>query len=160
MTRFPTERLGAESPRWAFFQALQVKHDGEPYLDRLRIIQTPLFAVFLHRIHKDDLDRDPHDHPWWFVSLVISGSYEEEIWNTADVAADPYCYQVVSVARIRVHGRFSVHATSRKIIHRITRIDGLLWTVLVTGRRHRSWNFWPDSGPVDWREYYSRQNSN
>jgi len=62
---------GKRSPRWAFMQGFQVAQNGRPYLDRLRVLQTPWFSVLLHRIHEPDLDRDPHDHPWPFVSLIL-----------------------------------------------------------------------------------------
>ena len=66
--------------RWAFFDGLNIGAEGDPYLDRLRIIQTPWFGVYLHHIHRPDSDPDPHDHPWAFASLVLTGSYRELVW--------------------------------------------------------------------------------
>src|ERR1700728_4812444 len=73
-------RAGRPGARWAFMEGLDVGTDGDPYLDRLRLVQTPWFGVYLHHIHRADRERDPHDHPWWFASLVLAGSYEEDVW--------------------------------------------------------------------------------
>ena len=67
--------------RWAFLSGLDIGAGGDPYLDRLRIIQTPWFGLYLHHIHRPDREPDPHDHPWWFASLVLTGWYEEELWH-------------------------------------------------------------------------------
>src|SRR5690242_9326280 len=71
---------GAKPWRWAFLDGFQVRKNGQPHLDRLRIFQTPLLAVYIHRIHTPDQDRDPHDHPWTFWSFILSGAYTERVW--------------------------------------------------------------------------------
>jgi hypothetical protein len=38
--------------RWALFTGLDIGADGDPWLDRLRLIQTPLFGIYLHHIQK------------------------------------------------------------------------------------------------------------
>jgi hypothetical protein len=50
------------------------------YLVRLRIVQTPWFGIYLHDIHEDDGDRDPHNHPWSFLSFVLRGYYTERVY--------------------------------------------------------------------------------
>jgi hypothetical protein len=136
---------GKRSPRWAFMQGFQVVQNGRPHLDRLRIVGTPWFSVLLHRIHGPDMDRDPHDHPWPFASLILSGSYDELLWDPRP--------QDIRWVRKRHHGRFSLRAVKLSQAHRITDVDGLLWTLVLAGRRRESWRFWTDAGPVDWREY-------
>ena len=59
----PVVTRSLRSPRWDFLGRYQVRVDGQLFIDRLRIIQCPWFAVLLTRIHHDDLDRDPHKHP-------------------------------------------------------------------------------------------------
>lgn len=134
-------------PSWRFLEGFQVTQGGKPYLDRLRLIQVPLFGVYLHRIHMSDIGRDPHDHPWWFASLVLSGGYTETVWDNPED---------IRKSRIRVRKRFSPGSISRRQAHRIDEVDGLLWTLVVTGPRRSSWGFWTAGGFVNWREYYSR----
>jgi hypothetical protein len=134
---------------WAFLQGFQVSKNGKPYLDRLRVIQTPWFSVLLHRIHEPDMDRDPHTHPWPFGSFILSGSYTERIWYSLrrDGAHD-------EVRR----PRFSFHIMDRTAAHMITEVEGVLWTLVFTGPRHKDdWGFLgPGSRVVPWREYLNR----
>ena len=132
--------------RWAVMEGCQVRKHAAPYLDRLCLVQTPLFGVYLHRIHQGDADRDPHDHPWWFVSLVLSGGYVEDIYE------DPR--YVVVPSRDRRRGRWSVGFMRRGHAHQITKVWGVLWTLVLVGPRGRSWRpYWTPNGPVDWRNY-------
>ena len=47
--------------------------DGTLYLRRwsLRIPFTGGWRLMLHKIARPDSARDLHDHPWWFVSLIL-----------------------------------------------------------------------------------------
>lgn len=51
------------------------------YLARLRIFDTPLVGLYLHDIDGLDPQPDPHDHPWPFLSLVLSGGYLEDMFE-------------------------------------------------------------------------------
>lgn len=144
--------------RWAFLSGLDIGADGDPYLDRLRIIQTPWAGVYLHHIHRPDKDPDPHDHPWWFASLVLCGAYDETIWRDKTDR---------SRATARIRKRWSWASTSRRAAHLISSIDGPLWTLVITGPRRAEWGFW-ERPPgmhigvvghavfVPWREYMAR----
>ena len=144
---------GRPSPQWAFMQGYQVTKDGRPFLDRLRVVQTPWFSVLLHRIHGPDPDRDPHDHPWWFASLILSGSYDELLWDHPEDIGKPAARDAVGWARKRHHGRFSLMPVKLSQAHQITKVNGVLWTLVLAGRRHGSWRFWTPAGPVDWHDY-------
>lgn len=137
--------MTGRSPRWAFLEGLDIGADDDPYLDRLRIIQTPLFGVYLHRIHRPDLERDGHDHPWWFARVILFGGYTERIWPDK---RDP------SRSWLRRGHRWSFGVMPRRAAHVITEITGgPLWTLVLTGPRRSSWGFWPGGQFVPWREY-------
>lgn len=73
-TRAPTK--SNPSPRWAFMKRHDIpdlQNPGNTYLRRWRIIQTPWFGVFLHRIYLNDNDREVHDHPWNFTTITDDG---------------------------------------------------------------------------------------
>jgi hypothetical protein len=73
------------NPRWTLLAGEDMGRDSDPYLDRLRIVGTPQFSLYLHHIHRPDEEPDPHDHPWWFASLVLAGWYEETVWPIVDI---------------------------------------------------------------------------
>lgn len=131
-------------------EGFDIGADGDPYLDRLRIIQTPWFGIYLHKIHREDTDPDPHDHPWWFASIVLSGGYAEEVFPD----------KFLPDWKIRWRSRGSLRMTRRKASHRITHIYGSLWTLVFTGPRRSSWGFFRNNGGwtefVPWKEYLEK----
>jgi len=97
---------------------------GCPYLIRWRI-ETPVGSLRLHHWLGPDDDRAFHDHPWWFITLVLRGSYSD---------VNPRGYDLLYAGSVRF----------RRAEHRHTVIPGKngAWTLLVTGRRVRDWGFW------------------
>jgi len=97
-----------------------------PYVIRWRI-ETRLGSVRLHHWLGPDDDRAFHDHPWWFITLVLRGGYTDR----------------------NPSGEDHLHAGSvryRPALHRHTVIpdDKGAWTLMLTGRRMRAWGFWQD----------------
>jgi hypothetical protein len=132
--------------RWGFLSGLDVGADGDPYLDRLRLAQTPWFGVYLHHIHRPDRETDPHDHPWWFASLVLTGGYIEQVWPDKTRKG---CHFV------RSRRRWSLKCLSRGAAHIITGTSGPLWTLVVVGPDKDEWGFWQEGRYVPWRSYVS-----
>jgi hypothetical protein len=122
---------------------MDIGADNDPYLDRLRIIQTPWFGWYLHHIHREDRESAPHDHPWWFISIILAGAYWEDVF---DDKTDTH-------RRSRYRGRFSIRTLRRKQAHMITQAYGPLWTMVFTGRRSSDWGFYPNGQFVPWQEY-------
>lgn len=114
-------------------------YEDSKYLTRWRIIQTPWFALYLHHIHRPDHERDLHDHPWNFISIILWGGYAEEIakYNDSayDIRGDPK-------TKIRTWKRGSVHYMRTEDAHRISSLLSPVWTLLLCGRRRREWGFW------------------
>lgn len=50
---------------------------GEVHFRRYRLLQTPWFAIYIHHILISDQDKDMHDHPWNFTSVILEGAYRE-----------------------------------------------------------------------------------
>lgn len=137
---------GQRSPRWAFMQRMVIPcQDGLVYLVRLRIVQTPQFAVYLHDINEPDGDRDPHDHPWTFWSFVLRGSYTETLHVMPHVLLD--------ATRENTWRRWSLHRMGRETAHRITHAAPGLKTLILTGPRKRNWGFHTEDGFVPWQDY-------
>jgi hypothetical protein len=138
------------SDRWKLLNARDFGTIEDPYLDRLRIVQTPLFGIYLHHIHRADKDPDPHDHPWGFFSLVLSGWYTEHVWLDKRNAVNPRWHTT------RHRERWSLRMLRRRSAHIITEIGAPLWTLVITGPDRDEWGFWTQAGYVPWREYLSR----
>lgn len=133
-----------KSPRWALFQPFHVEKRGEPFLFRLRVLQTPWFSVLIHHIQQDDLDRAPHDHPWWFASLIWRGGYTEQVWD------DP---SRLDQFRTRTRRRGSIKRLKVSQAHQIIKLRGDVWTLAIAGPHRGRWSFWTPEGLIDWRKY-------
>lgn len=141
---------GQASPRWAILRRFTISKNGSLYLDRLRIVQTPWFGVYLHHIARPDLDRDPHNHPWKFASFVLRGGYSEYVYS--DVAGGLYTCEK------RSWRPFSFHRLGLADAHRIDAVAPHCVTLVFVGRRVRDWGFWPeDRSYVPWRRYLAEQ---
>jgi hypothetical protein len=124
-------RLG---DRWE----LGPRHIGD-YMRRW-LLCTPWFTLRLHKILRSDQDRDLHDHPWDFLSFILSGAY-------AELTPD---------GRERAFVPGDVNVKRAEDLHSLRLLNGdPVWTLVVTGPRRRRWGFATPSGWVHWREYHA-----
>ncbi len=148
------------------FRRLTLRHNGEVFLDRFGI-GTQWFGLYLHRIVAPDPGIDLHDHPWPFVSLILWGGYTEEVAEARDAPALAKLAEHNEVIREVVTGQRrssqrgderewrcgSVHRMPLTIAHRITAVEPHTWTLVLRGRKSRSWGFYLPAGYVDQRAY-------
>lgn len=112
-----------------------------PYLRRWYLIpRNPVLNVYLHQFLRSDDDRALHDHPWWFVSLILKGGYTEVTEQGTKRR------RAGSIAFRRAAWRHRV-ALERQPIKawegfEIPGRELPCWTLIVTGRRVREWGFW------------------
>ena len=95
----------------------------------------PWGEVYFHQFLNDDLDLF-HDHPWSFVSILLSGSYEEHNLDTADV---------------KVRQRLSFAYVPKKTRHRVVVADnmrGKTVSFVVTLGKRGKWFFYSDKTDV------------
>lgn len=93
-----------------------------PYLRRWVIEFPSHFSIRLHHFISSDDDRAFHDHPWWFVTLVLRGSYVD--WS-------PSGKDRLTPGSIRY----------RPAHHSHTVLTEGAWTLVVTGPKMRLWGF-------------------
>jgi hypothetical protein len=142
------------SERWAFFErvvAPDVNRPAEDHMVRLRVVQTPWFGVYLHRIlTPDDARPTPHTHPWAFVSLILWGGYVER-FERRDSAGRLRRRQP---SRRRRAG--TIHLVRATDAHTITELRrSPTYTIVLAGRRRPepSWGYWDDDGFTPWGEH-------
>lgn len=120
--------------RWFFGR----DHIGN-YMRRF-ILATPWFSIRLHSILRSDVERDLHDHPWSFVSFLISGGYDE-----IRQLAGGFQYGIT-------WPRWSLIRHEAEDLHRIL-LDKPVWTFVVTGPVRRKWGFQTKQGWVAAADY-------
>lgn len=90
-------------------------------------LETPLGSARVHHWLSPDDGRAFHDHPWWFVTMVVRGGYTDR---------SPAGEEHLPSRSVRY--RPAEHR------HTVVPDPGGAWTVLLTGRPVRAWGFWLD----------------
>jgi hypothetical protein len=109
---------------------------GDEYMRRFHIRGQGGSQRRFHLISADDPGRDWHDHPWDYVTRLLSGRYIE---HTPDGDTE--------------YGPGDVLIRKAAQLHRLELADGPVWTYFVTGRWQRPWGFLTPSGWVPQRSY-------
>lgn len=123
------------------------------------------FNCKLHTFFRGDEDRELHDHPWPFWSLVIMGGYHEEIppdqfetgMNFKREAAAPFHPEANAQGHQFVwRGIGELDFRPAKWRHRVVlpQKEGerpkLAVTLVFTKKKEREWGFWTRQGWVPW----------
>lgn len=137
-----------------------VDNDGRdtgPYLIRWALT-TPLFGIKLHHILRSDEDRDLHDHPWSFVSLILWGGYWEHVavcpgLDPKDDQRDPF--NGLPDTNRTWYRPGSIVWRPAPSPHRLELPAGRsAWTLVLTGPKNREWGFRTVCGWIPWTEYW------
>lgn len=116
------------------------------------VLETPVGSLRLHHFIRSDEDRAMHDHPWGFVSLPIRHGYEDLTWcPDCGGSACATCEGDGRVAEVCRPWRLVWRRAGHK--HQVRVTEAGAWTLIVTGRKGRSWGFWDQVG----RFYESRR---
>ena len=107
---------------------------GEPHLLRRVFFKSNWISLYLHHFIGDDRSRDLHDHPKWFLSIGLWGSYTEETREGLRHFRAPW-----------IRWFRATHT------HRILASDA--WTLVITGPVVRPWGFYSPDGWIEWRAY-------
>jgi hypothetical protein len=107
-----------------------------PYARRW-VLNLGFASVRVHHWYRSDDKRAPHSHPWWFLALVLRGSYEDWSYPRTRQGAPDLNSKVVD--RL---GRGSIRYRPAHHIHSVSVPPGGCWTILVTGREKQLWGFW------------------
>lgn len=135
-----------------------------PLLTRYFLIQTRWFALYLHHLHASDEDRALHDHPWSFVTFLLSGGYfehtpmpehDQQVCGCRDASWCPFNPAASKVTPHTVRTwrrRFSLLWRPAEWQHRLELVKPT-WTLVLRLRRRRQWGFITRSGWQDWISY-------
>lgn len=147
MKRRAPQLASGRSPRWAFMEKFEIPdydHPERNYLTRWRLIQTPWFGIYLHRMDGPDPRPTLHDHPWGFTSLILRGGYQE---NRLDTLTRSQSFRIVQ--RVNLMRKDDAHYISD-----LLRVP--TWTLVFVGRRVRTWGYLqpaPTMGEWTWTEF-------
>ena len=112
------------------------------------------FRIFLHLINQPDSDRDPHNHPWGFFTVILWGGYWEAIYKTDE--------QIRGLANptMKHWGMFSFGWRPASHVHQVVSLSKPTWTLVFAAPASRGWGFWLPSGEfVPEAKYLGREDA-
>lgn len=121
------------------------------YMRRWRFLNVKYFGIRLHNICLPDLDREMHDHPFSFVSIILSGGYTEHVPISQLLKRRSIQRGDVKTIEYR---RWSINVRRAEDIHRLDPVLPNTWTLVFRGRIRRPWGFLtPDRGWIHWKKF-------
>ena len=96
----------------------------------------------LHHIVRSDADRELHDHPFSFVSIILRGGYWEHLADGTRTW----------------HGPGSILFRSAEVLHRLE-LPRPAWTFVFRGPIRRPWGFMTAFGWVPWQRFTAGRSS-
>lgn len=120
--------------------------------------EQPWCALRLHTIHTSDDGRDPHDHPWSFITLLLDGEYIEH-----RPGCEPKRYRAGSILFRRAadwHRLELLPAPTLPLTPRTGRRPELVVTTLFFQfPKRQSWGFLKDGKKVYWKTFLAQRNA-
>ncbi len=134
--------------------------NGIVHFRRWSIMSTKWFNIYIHCIYKPDEDKNLHDHPWDFCSIILKGTYTEQISviNDEDILLKiPSKY--LPTKKINRHP-FSIVYRKSHVPHKILHIlnSKPVWTLVITNTKNREWGYIGDNGWINHLEYRKEKN--
>ena len=80
------------------------------YLERFTILKILNFHIRIHKILSEDKTPYYHNHPFSFLSIILSGGYTEEILDNDNIIT-------------KKHNRFKFILRNKKTYHKIKSIE-------------------------------------
>lgn len=134
------------------------------YLVRYIVLKSRFMCIYIHRFMRSD-SSDPHDHPWNFLTYIVSGGYEEHFYDINQPVKGKKKYLSFWTKKVNVRKPGSLAYRRATDIHRVViprkytlaQIEQAPLTACIMFNRIRHWGFWPlaDKGAkfIDWRSY-------
>ena len=134
--------------------------DGSPYMSRWWLMPKWMLGrdefgeyfphdwmpikIRLHHIHTADYERDLHDHPADYRTLLIKGWYDEE-----DIFGDRQEFYAGESRKARA-----------ETFHRIKFVGlGGTWTIFIMWKKRLRWGFLVDGHKIYWKDYFKQKDS-
>lgn len=120
------------------FKEIGWEEIGEKFT-RYVLLKTKWFSIYVHQLWAPSWHPECHDHPWWFLTLLLKGGYLEKV-NGKNFHRHP------GMVLYRP-GSFS---------HNVITPYGVSWSLIIAGPKSRDWGFRPcdrQGESIPWDEY-------
>jgi hypothetical protein len=99
-------------------------HDLGEWFIRYTVFSCRHFTIYLHQLDAPAWHPECHDHPWSFLTVLLSGGYLEQVGGRK--------YR-------RLPGEILFRPA--KFSHNVITPYGTSWSLVITGPKKRQWGF-------------------
>lgn len=157
---------------------------GVPYMHRYYLLEWP-WRIRIHEILRSDEDRDMHDHPYDFVSIMLKGGYietahmshdelERLFLDTADHEEPCHCskcaiidsgppfeskraYRPGAIRRLKAEDAHRIQLNTKWLDSGTLLTVVPAWTLIFAGPIRREWGFHTQDGWMHWKAYLDKK---
>lgn len=106
--------------------------------------------LLVHKLCRSDSDRECHDHPRRFVSLVLRQGYMEQIERP-----EPGQHPEMPTTLLQWNRPGKLLFRRAEHRHRVILLDQTkpAWTLVYMGPKRREWGFWRDGIWIHWERF-------
>ena len=99
------------------------------------LIDFGIFSIRLHHWLYSDDQRNYHDHPWAFITIILKGGYTDiSPKDQNDISKEESKKERMTFGTVKYRPANYKHTV---------KVDKKgCWTLLLTGREKRDWGFW------------------
>lgn len=123
-----------------------------PYLRRWFVALPSGRSLRLHHFYGPDDTRHLHDHPWWYVTLVLRHGYADVHQIVKLDNPGKGGFDTVMASRWLKPGHVYFREADRP--HCVMPGPKGVWTLVLTGAKTRKWGFWVDGNFVGVRKFF------
>lgn len=129
-------------------------YEDRPLMTRYKLARIRGWNLYIHHFHRSDEDRELHDHPWGFWSLILWGGYVEVTPAQREFTTS---LNEPRVKRAWI-GPGKLIYRPAEWIHRVEiPVGKCSWSLVVTTSKRRCWGFWTRQGWVPWKLFTSNR---
>lgn len=113
--------------------------DGSLYMRQYLLSNSRRKDSWRLRIHhfvRGDEDRELHNHPWYGLSLILSGGYREEYRAPNEDTLQ------LDVVRTRDVKPWRFNFITPRTFHRVDLLERDAWTLFLSSPSNETWGFW------------------
>ena len=122
---------------------------GKLHFKRWQILNTPWFCVYIHGIYHKDEDKYLHNHPWNIWTMILWGSYIEELLakNEKDRV-----HKTRTFLNMGYRNSEQFHCIKSVMSKRVITL------AIVGKRKEKKWGYHTENGFVDHITYRNKKN--
>lgn len=103
------------------------------------------YIVWLHDYKPESLRRPgyaevPHNHRYWFTSLILAGGFRHHIYKVVRNELDPHTYKSIDLIATSSHEKGTIYSIDPETVHSLSELKEPTLTLVVQSRPYKQYS--------------------